>query len=162
MTGTHDISKSLPWYKDWYLVIANPGTNILTKDARNAIPKTMKLSDATLYAQHLAGFIQSLYEEDKQSSISYLKDVVAEPYRHHLLPNYNHHKAQLLALGAKAVGISGSGPTLFTVCSDLNTAKSVHDYLKHNYHENDQAFSHICQLCHQGAQVIKEAVSCPS
>lgn len=154
MSDDSKISKSLPWFEDWYIVIANPGTNILTKAARDAIPKSIELSKATAYAKNLANFIQSLYQRDKASALHHLKDVIAEPYRHELLPNFNQVKQQLLQEGASAMGISGSGPTVFALCETLSAANQAHQYLQQHYNDNERAFSHVCQLSAQGAQQV--------
>ena len=42
-----------------------------------------------------------------------MKDVIAEPYREALLPNFAEVKQATRDLGALATGISGSGPTIF-------------------------------------------------
>lgn len=151
------ICKSIPWFEDWYLVVANPGTNILTKAARDALPKSIELSHATAYAQNLANFIQSLYQQNKASALHHLKDVIAEPYRYQLLPNYKRIQTHLLNDGASAMGISGSGPTIFVVCDNLQVANRTHQYLQQHYHENDRAFSHVCKLNVNGAQLINHA-----
>ncbi|WP_223670839.1 homoserine kinase [Kangiella shandongensis] len=165
MTNDNHICQSLPWFNDWYIVIANPGINILTKAARDAIPKAIKLSRATEYAQNLAGFVQALYRQDKSSVAHHLKDVIAEPYRYTLMPNFKQHKAKLLRMGAHAMGISGSGPTIFAVCSNRDIADEVHHYLQKHYNENECAFSYVCKLSGQGAQQLKEeseGVACHS
>lgn len=155
MINDPSISQPLPWFDDWHIVVANPGTNILTKDARDVVPNTIKLPHATEYAQNLAGFIQGLHSNNKAVAISHLKDVIAEPYRYQLLPNFMQHKTQVLQLGAEAMGISGSGPTVFAICPDRATADKVHNYLQLHYNENDRAFSYICRLDKQGAQLIE-------
>ncbi|RDX38189.1 homoserine kinase [Kangiella sp. HD9-110m-PIT-SAG07] len=154
MSADDSISKPLPWFDDFYIIIANPGTNILTKAARDAIPQSIELSKATIYAQNLANFIHSLYRQDKVSALHHLQDVIAEPYRFELLPNFKQHKKQLLKKGARAMGISGSGPTIFAICDNLDSAHKVDQYLQQHYSENNRAFSHVCQLNTQGAQSI--------
>jgi homoserine kinase len=155
MTDDSHISQSLPWFNDWYIVIANPGTNILTKEARDAIPRSIELTQATKYAQNLASFVQALYRQDKESVAHHLKDIIAEPYRYKLMPNFKQHKAKLLQLGANAMGISGSGPTIFAVCPNRDIADRAHHYLQNQYNENERAFSYVCKLNQQGAQQLK-------
>ena len=46
-----------------------------------------------------------------------MKDVIAEPYREALLPNFAEVKQATRDLGALATGISGSGPTIFLHCT---------------------------------------------
>ena len=48
--------------------------------------------------------------------------------------------------GALATGISGSGPTLFSVCKDKDVAERVARWLEQNYVQNEEGFVHICRL----------------
>ena len=51
-------------------------------------------------------------------------DLIAEPYRRHLLPGFDEAKQELHGLGALAVGISGSGPTIFALADTGRVAKA--------------------------------------
>lgn len=75
-----------------------------------------------------------------------MKDVVAEPYREKLLPNFSQARQYAATAGALATGISGSGPTLFSVCKDKDVAERVARWLEQNYVQNKEGFVHICQL----------------
>ncbi|GAL05952.1 homoserine kinase [Photobacterium aphoticum] len=69
-----------------------------------------------------------------------IKDVVAEPYRERLLPGFAEARQYALEAGALASGISGSGPTLFSVCDDLDVAKRIARWLQDHYVQNDEGF----------------------
>ena len=62
-----------------------------------------------------------------------MKDVIAEPYREALLPNFAEVKQATRDLGALATGISGSGPTIFSIAPDLQTATKLATYLENHY-----------------------------
>ncbi len=84
-----------------------------------------------------------------------MKDVIAEPYREQLLPNYDNVKQGCRDLGALASGISGSGPTIFAIAPDLTTASKVAHYLENNYLQNNEGFVHVCRVDNQGARVLE-------
>ncbi|ENM3771100.1 homoserine kinase, partial [Vibrio cholerae] len=50
-------------------------------------------------------------------------------------------------------GISGSGPTLFSVCKEQAVAERVARWLEQNYVQNEEGFVHICRLDKQGSKV---------
>lgn len=157
LMGNDDvISRQLPWDFSGYFVVANPGSRIMTKQAREVLPKQLSMQTTIAHAANLANFIQSLYEQDEQQLYAHFNDLIAEPYRQDLLPDYVTHKSELLKLGAKVVGISGSGPTLFAFADSLDSAETLERYLASNYRSNDQAFCYICQLSSSGARIIAE------
>ncbi|MSE19269.1 homoserine kinase, partial [Pantoea agglomerans] len=51
-------------------------------------------------------------------------------------------------------GISGSGPTLFAVCNQMETAQRMADWLSQHYLQNDEGFVHICRLDTAGARQL--------
>lgn len=154
VSDTDVISQSLPALSDTYWIMAYPGIEMSTKEAREALPSMYSRSQLIQYGQNLASFVDACHRKDNEQALSYIKDVVAEPYREGLLPKFTETKQYLLANGAKAAGISGSGPTLFAVCDDLSTAEQLSDYLKQHYLQTDKGFLHICQIDVQGACVI--------
>ena len=59
-------------------------------------------------------------------------------------------------MGMLATGISGSGPTLFTITDDLAKAKTALSWLDQNYLTSARGFSHICRLDEQGSRNISQ------
>ena len=145
------ISRVLPGFDDCYYVMAYPGIEISTKAARDVLPVSYSRSDVIKYGQNLATFVDACHRQDKQQAFSVLTDVVAEPYRTDLLPKYKESKDYLLAQGALAVGISGSGPTVFCVCDNKSQADEFAQWLKDNYLQTDLGFVHVCKVDEVGA-----------
>jgi len=58
-----------------------------------------------------------------------------------------------LSAGALATGISGSGPTLFSICKEQDVAERVARWLEQNYVQNEEGFVHVCRLDKQGSIV---------
>ncbi|MDD7544267.1 MAG: homoserine kinase, partial [Actinobacillus porcinus] len=83
-----------------------------------------------------------------------MQDVIAEPYRAQLLPNFAEVKQATRDLGALASGISGSGPTMFSIAPDLQTAMKIEHYLENHYLQNNEGFVHICKVDNAGAREL--------
>jgi len=145
------ISRTLPGFNDCYYVMAYPGIEVSTKAARDVLPANYSRSDMISYGQNLATFVDACHRQDKNQAFSVLTDVVAEPYRTKLLPKYQQAHDYLIAQGALAAGISGSGPTLFCVCDNLQQAESFALWLKDNYLQTSLGFVHVCQADEAGA-----------
>lgn len=148
------ISRTLPHFTDSYYVMAYPGITVSTKAARDVLPNTYSRADAISFGQNIATFVDACHRGDKQQAFSVVKDVLAEPYRQHLLPKFAAAKAHLTAQEHLAVGISGSGPTLFCVCQSIEKAKDVANWLQENYLQTDSGFVHVCQVDETGAGVL--------
>jgi homoserine kinase len=148
------ISRSLPSFDDCYYVMAYPGIEVSTKAAREVLPINYDRSDVITYGQNLATFVDACHRQDKSQAFSVLYDVIAEPYRTDLLPRYQSSRDFLTAQGALAVGISGSGPTVFCVCDNESQAERFALWLKNNYLQTELGFVHVCKADTLGATVL--------
>lgn len=148
------ISRVLPDFSDCYYVMAYPGIEVSTKAAREALPASYSRADVISYGQNLATFVDACHRQDKVQAFSVLTDVVAEPYRINLLPKYQQAHDYLTEQGCLAVGISGSGPTLFCVCDSEQQAKTFASWLQENYLQTDLGFVHVCLVDDAGAVEI--------
>jgi len=145
------ISRVLPSFDDCYYVMAYPGIEVSTKAARDVLPTSYSRSDVISYGQNLATFVDACHRQDKSQAFSVLTDVVAEPYRTNLLPRYQSSRDFLTAQGALAVGISGSGPTLFCVSDSEQQARQFALWLQDNYLQTELGFVHVCKVDDIGA-----------
>ncbi|MDP7591701.1 MAG: homoserine kinase [Litorilituus sp.] len=148
------INRELPSFNDCYYVMAYPGIEVPTKAAREILPTSYSRADVISYGQNLATFVDACHRQDKAQAFSVLTDVVAEPYRKELLPKYQQAREYLIAKGAHAVGISGSGPTLFCVCDSKQQAQKFAQWLKDNYLQTALGFVHVCQVDEAGSVEI--------
>ncbi len=148
------ISRALPGFNDCYYVMAYPGIEVSTKAARDVLPVSYSRADVISYGQNLATFVDACHRQDKAQAFSVLTDVVAEPYRTNLLPKYQQAHDYLKDQGAHAVGISGSGPTLFCICENELQAQDFALWLKENYLQTSLGFVHVCQVDEAGAVEI--------
>jgi homoserine kinase len=150
---TEQVALKLPIFENWYWVSCYSGLNVSTAAARDILPKQVSMSDTIQFGRQLAVFIDALYRKDEKLAAAMMLDVIAEPYRKSLLPKFDESRAFAEQHGALAFGISGSGPTVFAVCDNLENANIINQWLADNYIQNDTGFSHICQLDSSGASV---------
>jgi homoserine kinase len=105
--------------------IVHPNTEVQTQDARRVLKKEIRLSDAIRQWGNLAALVAALYEGNLELLGRSLQDVVAEPIRSVLIPGFSTVKKAALDAGALGCSISGSGPSLFSLCASLEQANSV-------------------------------------
>jgi homoserine kinase len=152
------ITRTLPVFEDCYYIMAYPGIEVSTKAARDVLPISYSRKDLITFGQNIATFVDACHRQDKKQAFSVVEDVVAESYRQHLLPGFEQAKAHLLAEGCLAVGISGSGPTLFAITDNKDLAESGATWLKENYlktvNGNSDGFVHVCLADSSGAGVL--------
>ena len=149
------VALSIPAPQSWYWVSAYPGITVSTSEARKILPENYPRSTLIDYGRYLSTFIHALHTEQHKLAASVIHDVVAEPYRKQLLPGFREARAALEEMGALAVGISGSGPTLFALCDNLELAQKMNHYLQQHYLQNDDGFSHICQVAEAGTELLE-------
>lgn len=147
------ISQEVPCFDDWYWVMAYPGIKVSTAEARAILPAQYRRQDIIAHGRYLAGFVHACHTGQGELAAKMIKDVIAEPYRQKLLPGFPEARKYALSAGALATGISGSGPTLFSVCKEKEVAERVARWLEQNYVQNDEGFVHICRLDKQGSKV---------
>lgn len=151
MTERDDLlCATLPSPESWYWCSAYPGITVSTAEARAILPEHYSKTDIIKHGRLLANFVHALYAKNDELAAGMMEDVIAEPYRKVLLPGFEEARQALLKLGALAVGISGSGPTLFAVCDDLSVAKQCDAYLAKHYLQNEDGFSHVCRIDTKG------------
>ena len=82
-----------------------------------------------VYAQGVTGFLKNDYSLIGRS----LEDVIIEPVRSILIPGFDEVKKKSKEAGALGGGISGSGPSIFMLCKEFETAKEVENLMKNVY-----------------------------
>ncbi|SJN55871.1 Homoserine kinase [Vibrio ruber DSM 16370] len=146
------ISQEVPCFDDWFWVMAYPGIKVSTAEARAILPAQYRRQDIIAHGRYLSGFIHACHSNQPELAAKMIKDVIAEPYREKLLPGFAAARQYAASAGALATGISGSGPTLFSVCREHDVAERVAQWLEQNYVQNENGFVHICRLNKQGSK----------
>lgn len=155
MTGqTQPICLPVPAPAQWYYVLAYSGISVSTAAARELMPKQVEMSTCIQFAQNLANFIHACHTNNSDLIKNTFVDVVAEPYRKVLLPGFDAAREFASQEDVIGFGISGSGPTVFAVTDDLASAERIASYLQAHYLQNEDGFTHVCQLDTQGARCL--------
>jgi homoserine kinase len=115
---------------DLYCALLYPHVDVPTRDARQIIRSKVLLKDAVTQWGNIAGLISSLYTQDYDLLGRCMKDVIVEPIRSMLIPEFDQMKDTAMNNGALGFGISGSGPTVFSLYRSKDDAEKVLQMLK--------------------------------
>ena len=99
--------------------------------AREIIKKNVTLEKAIQQWGNLGAFVSALYNEDYNLMSRSLKDVIVEPMRSLLIPEFESLKKASKDAGALGFGISGSGPSVFALTKGTDSAEKVFKALEH-------------------------------
>jgi homoserine kinase len=145
----------LPWPGAWLAVVCWPGTRLVTREARAVLPAEFPRKTTVQHGARFAEFVHALHTGNVKLAAECVVDHLAEPYRRKLLPGFDEAKVELASIGALAVGISGSGPTVFALVDDPAVAEAVASWLGDNYIRNDTGFVHVCRADLGGARSVE-------
>jgi homoserine kinase len=108
-----------------YCTIVHPDIEVNTKDARFILKNEVSLKNTITQMGNVAGLIAGLMKPDYDLISRSLVDVIIEPVRAILIPEFNEVKQAALDNGALGCSISGSGPSMFALSRDVPTAEQV-------------------------------------
>jgi homoserine kinase len=124
---------SVPFPSDLVVSVVCPLIEVRTEDARKVLKKSIPLSLAVEQFGNIAGLVTGLCKSDFGLIARSLKDVIVEPERSILIPGFSKVKSAALENGALGCGISGSGPSLFAICTDIQTASKVSEAMSSKF-----------------------------
>ena len=136
-----------------YAVVLHPHIEVKTSDSRAVLKPEVSLKNAITQWGNLGGLIAGLYTKDYRLIGRSLQDVIVEPARKHLIPNFDDVKNAALESGALGSGISGAGPSIFALCKGEPIATVVADNMKEAYKSTGIAFDiHISKVNDEGTK----------
>jgi homoserine kinase len=106
-----------------FCALLYPHVDVPTRDARQIIRSKVLLKDAVTQWGNIAGLVSSLYTHDYDLLGRCMKDVIIEPIRSILIPEFDNMKELAMGNGALGFGISGSGPTVFSLFKHKENAQ---------------------------------------
>ena len=115
----------LPVPGNLWAAVIHPDIEILTKVARGILPTDVPLANVTQQIGNLGGLICGLIQEDYGMISRSVHDVIAEPRRQKLIPEFYEAKRAALSAGALGFSISGAGPSVFGLCEGEESARKV-------------------------------------
>jgi homoserine kinase len=106
----------LPLLRGIYGVVVHPDIEVKTKEARKILKKEITLEAYVQQSALLAGFTLACIKGDVVLMKNTLKDLIIEPQRSHLIPEFENIKRRVLKdENCLGFSISGSGPSVFTL-----------------------------------------------
>ncbi len=145
----------IPSPDDLYATIIHPQIEVKTSEARAILPKEVALSKAVTQWANFGSLIHALHTSDYDLIKNSLHDVIVEPYRSQLIPYYNDVKTAAIDAGALGAGISGSGPSIFSLSKGFETANHVKDAMKKVYSKTGIDFDiHLTKINVDGVRII--------
>ena len=115
----------IPVPKNLWAAVVHPEMEILTKVAREILPTEIPMVNATQQIGNLGGLILGLVQEDYAMIGRSIHDVIAEPRRQKLIPEFYNAKRAAMSNGALGFSISGAGPSVFALCEGEEVAQRV-------------------------------------
>jgi homoserine kinase len=139
-----------------FCVFVHPHIKVNTKDAREILNPTILLKNYIKQTQQLAGFIVSLYQNNKTLLKQCFTDFVIEPQRAQYIPHFHELKQTAIEKGALGMSLSGSGPTLFAWTEKKEEAEVIGIALSQRLHDGQIKAEHwVSKISNRGATIIK-------
>ena len=125
----------IPCSADLYCAVVHPEISIATEDSRKILKTSVELKTAVTQCGNVAGLVTGLITGNYNLIRNSMHDVIAEPIRSFLIPEYDRVKDAALSAGALGCSISGSGPSIFALCDSEENAKHTGNAMKDVFRE---------------------------
>ncbi len=146
---------SLPFPDDLYAAVVYPEVDVPTKDAREMIRTKVTLKDAVVQMGNVAGLVTGLFLKDYDLIGRSLVDVLIEPTRSILIPDFYTMRQLAMDKGAIGFGISGSGPSVFALTRSKEVATEITVALQQQLTSRDiKSLAFVSAVNQQGPVII--------
>lgn len=140
---------------DLFITAVHPQIEVKTSDARQILRKEVLLKDAIKQWGNIAGLVAGFMKQDYDLIGRSLEDVIIEPVRSILIPGFDIIKKQCREAGVLGGGISGSGPSIFMLSKEKETAIEAEKIMKTVYDQSGLEYhTHVTTMNHQGCTII--------
>jgi homoserine kinase len=142
-----------------FVTIVHPQIEVRTADARQILKKQIFLKDAIRQWGNIAGLVAGLLRSDYALIGRSLEDVIIEPLRSILIPAFSEVKKKSLEAGALGGGISGSGPSIFMLSKEKNTAIAVEKEMSSIYNRlGIENSTYVTTINDSGIKIIPDEI----
>jgi len=149
-----DVTK-IPTPANLFCTLVHPHLELKTEDSRRVLKASIPMKDAITQWGNIAGLVVGMMKPDYGLIMRSLHDVVAEPIRSALIPGFDAIKAESLKHGALGCGISGSGPTIFSLSTEYSIAEQVGKALQKQFESMKlKSDVFVSRINDQGARVV--------
>lgn len=135
--------------------VIHPQIEIKTGDARSFLKSKIELKTAVSQWGNVGALVAGLANGDYDLIARSLEDFVAEPFRKELIPHFDALKNESLKSGALGGGISGSGPSVFMLSENSETAQKVEKTMREVYSQTGIEFNtYVSEINAEGVKII--------
>jgi len=139
-----------------YVTVVHPQIEVRTSDSRQILRKEILLKDAIKQWGNIAGLVAGFMKKDYELISRSLEDVIVEPVRSILIPGFDEVKIKCKEAGALGGGISGSGPSIFMISKEKNTAKEVEKIMKNIFEKIGIDYkTYVTTINYEGVKIIE-------
>ena len=135
----------------WAVVLLTPRVRVETKKARAILPTSWERNNWVQQMANTAAVLHAFATADVELLRRGLDDRYAEPLRASLIPNFHDVKNAALKAGAIGCSISGGGPTIFAITSEIDERCGAAMKSAMRDVESDL---HIAQIAKRGARGV--------
>jgi homoserine kinase len=144
----------LSYPRELHCAIVFPDVDVPTREARQIIRTKIQMKDAVTQWGNIAGLVSGLFMNDIDLIGRSMKDILVEPVRSMLIPDFYKMREMAMELGAVSFGISGSGPSVFAFTRDEQTARQITRKLRQHLKEiNIGANTYVSDINDKGPRV---------
>lgn len=115
MNDSGPISLGLPLPADWHILVAVPERELLTSEARGALPDSYSRSDAVFNLSRAALWVAGIATGRFDVLREACRDAIHQPYRAPLVPGLQEAIDGAIQAGALAAFLSGAGPSVAAI-----------------------------------------------
>lgn len=147
---------SIPVPDQLFAVVIHPKIELRTELSRTVLKKQVELKTAIKQWGNVGGLVAGLFSNNYELIGRSLNDYIIEPTRSVLIPGFNAIKTAALNSGALGAGISGSGPSVFSLCKGEQAAQEVASKIAEVANAFDFDFDvHVSKISNEGAKRIE-------
>lgn len=138
-----------------FVAVVHPHFEVKTIEARSVLKQEMPLKTAIRQWANVGAMVAGMLQGDTALVGRSLQDYAAEPYRKQFIPQYDTLKAQIMECGALGANISGSGPSVFALCNNIETARRVNAVMEEHFERlSIEADTYCSPICKTGCRVL--------
>lgn len=116
---------------NWNAMAVIPDVHVSTEKARENLPDSIAFNEVTLQVAHALAFSQALQIGNELVLFSSCKDVLHQPYRKHLIPQFDSLEAYCQE-NQIPMWISGSGSTMICMSMDIMKLQEAQFWVQEN------------------------------
>jgi homoserine kinase len=140
---------------DLFVTIVHPQIEVRTADARQILKEKILLKDAIRQWGNIAGLVTGFIRNDHDLIGRSMEDVIIEPVRSILIPGFDEVKGKCRDAGALGGGISGSGPSIFMLSKEKQTAIQVESVMKEVYDKIGIDYNtYVTTISKKGVEIV--------